>query len=66
MGTSMDGLDICHVHWTQEHPEAPLNMEILHEGEIPFDGKLKRRRTSLLKFLSGLTGLRNRHEYHTQ
>lgn len=45
----MDGLDICHVHWTQEHPEAPLNMEILHEGEVPFDGKLKRRATSLLK-----------------
>ena len=37
----MDGLDIVHIHWTQEHPEAPLRMEMLHEGEVPFDGALK-------------------------
>ena len=37
----MDGLDIVHIHWTQEHPEAPLKMEILHYGEVPFEGQLK-------------------------
>ena len=37
----MDGLDIVHIHWTQAHPEAPLKMEILHYGEVPFEGHLK-------------------------
>ncbi len=37
----MDGLDIVHIHWTQEHPEAPLKMDILHYGEVPFEGGLK-------------------------
>jgi 1,6-anhydro-N-acetylmuramate kinase len=41
-GTSMDGLDIVHMHYTQEHPEAPLKAKLLREGEISFDGKLKR------------------------
>lgn len=62
----MDGLDICHVHWTQEHPEAPLNMEILHEGEVPFDGKLKRRAIFLRKLCVWSDKFRNRHEYHTE
>lgn len=37
----MDGIDIVRVHWTQEHPEAPLKMEILNYGEVEFDGTLK-------------------------
>lgn len=37
----MDGLDIVHIHWTQEHPEAPLKMKLLRYGEVPFDGPLK-------------------------
>jgi len=41
IGTTMDGLDIVHIHWTQEHPEAPLKMDILHYGEVPFEGGLK-------------------------
>jgi hypothetical protein len=41
----MDGLDIVRIHWTQEHPEAPLKMEILNYGEAPFDGPLKGMRS---------------------
>jgi hypothetical protein len=37
----MDGLDIAHMHFTQEHPEAILKMELLHAGEVAFDGALK-------------------------
>jgi hypothetical protein len=37
----MDGLDIVHIHYTQESPDAPLKMKLLHYGEIPFDGPLK-------------------------
>ncbi|KAI9879516.1 MAG: hypothetical protein M1830_008308 [Pleopsidium flavum] len=48
-GTSMDGLDITHIHFTQEHPEAPLHMKLLHEGEIPFDGPLKKRVMHLIQ-----------------
>jgi 1,6-anhydro-N-acetylmuramate kinase len=40
-GTSMDGLDIAHVHYTQDHPSAPLKMKLLHAGEVGFDGALK-------------------------
>lgn len=40
-GTSMDGIDIVRIHWTQEHPEAPLKMEILNHGDVEFDGALK-------------------------
>ncbi|KAJ6114298.1 hypothetical protein N7486_000076 [Penicillium sp. IBT 16267x] len=40
-GTSMDGIDIARIHWTQEHPEAPLKMEILNHGDVEFDGALK-------------------------
>ncbi len=43
----MDGLDITHIHFTQEHPEAPLYMKLLHDGEIPFDGPLKSKATVL-------------------
>lgn len=40
-GTSMDGLDIAHIHYTQESPDAPLKMRLLREGEVPFGGALK-------------------------
>jgi hypothetical protein len=36
-GTSVDGIDCVHVHYTQEHPDAPLKMELLSydEGTLP-------------------------------
>jgi 1,6-anhydro-N-acetylmuramate kinase len=40
-GTSMDGLDIVHVHYTQESPGAALKMRLLRAGEVNFDGALK-------------------------
>jgi levoglucosan kinase len=40
-GTSMDGLDIAHIHYTQESPDAPLKMRLLRAGEVAFDGALK-------------------------
>ena len=48
-GTSMDGLDIVHMHFTQECPTSPLRMQLLHAGEIGFDGKLKKRVMRLIK-----------------
>lgn len=48
-GTSMDGLDIVHMHFTQESPESPLRMQLLHAGEIQFDGDLKTRVMRLIK-----------------
>jgi hypothetical protein len=46
-GTSMDGLDIVHIHYTQESPDAPLKWRLLREGEVSFDGALKSRVSSL-------------------
>jgi 1,6-anhydro-N-acetylmuramate kinase len=40
-GTSMDGLDIAYIHYTQERPDAPLKMKLLRAGEVAFDGSLK-------------------------
>lgn len=40
----MDGLDIVHIHWTQDHPAAQLQMRLLRHGEVPFDGLLKSER----------------------
>lgn len=40
-GTSMDGLDIVHMHYTQESPEAPLKARLLRAGEVKFEGVLK-------------------------
>jgi hypothetical protein len=40
-GTSMDGLDIVHIHYTQESPGATLKLRLLREGEVSFDGALK-------------------------
>jgi 1,6-anhydro-N-acetylmuramate kinase len=45
-GTSMDGIDIVHLHYTQERPDAPLKVQLLHEGEIEFDGELKSKSSS--------------------
>lgn len=42
-GTSMDGFDIAHMHFTQESQENPLRMRLLHAGEVGFDGDLKKR-----------------------
>jgi hypothetical protein len=47
----MDGLDIVHIHWTQAHPETPLKMEILHYGEMPFEGPLKGKHGKILHLL---------------
>lgn len=48
-GTSMDGLDIVHIRFTQERPDSPLHMQLLDAGEIPFDGALKRRVMRIIK-----------------
>ena len=32
-GTSVDGVDCVHVHYTQEHPDAPLKAELLNYDE---------------------------------
>jgi len=32
-GTSVDGIDCVHVHYTQEHPDAPLKAELLNYDE---------------------------------
>lgn len=48
-GTSMDGLDIVHIHFTQARPDSPLRMQLLHAGEIQFDGTLKHRVMRLIK-----------------
>jgi hypothetical protein len=32
-GTSIDGVDCVHVHYTQEHPDSPLKMELLNYAE---------------------------------
>ena len=45
----MDGLDIVHMRFTQQSPESPLKMHLLHAGEIPFDGHLKDRVMRLIK-----------------
>jgi 1,6-anhydro-N-acetylmuramate kinase len=48
-GTSMDGVDIVHVHFTQDSPTAPLNMQLLHYGEYPMPRKVKARVMKLIK-----------------
>lgn len=46
----MDGVDIIHVHFTQAHPEAPLNVQVLHHGEVKMPQPLKREcATALLQ-----------------
>lgn len=48
-GTSMDGIDIVHVHFTQATPADPLHMKLLHHGEIPFPAKLKQKTMRVIK-----------------
>jgi len=48
-GTSMDGLDIAHMHFTQDSLESPLRMRLPHAGEVPFDGELKAKVMRLIK-----------------
>ncbi|KAK4947516.1 hypothetical protein LTR10_013461 [Elasticomyces elasticus] len=48
-GTSMDGLDVTHMHFTQDSPDSPLRMQLLHAGEVAFDGDLKKRVMRLIK-----------------
>jgi 1,6-anhydro-N-acetylmuramate kinase len=46
----MDGIDIVHIHFEQASPEAPLQMTLLHQGEVAFDGALKKRVMKIIKF----------------
>ncbi|GIJ85090.1 hypothetical protein Asppvi_003945 [Aspergillus pseudoviridinutans] len=48
-GTSMDGVDLVHVHFTQDSPRTPLQMQLLHYGEYPMPKKLKARVMKLIK-----------------
>lgn len=48
----MDGLDIVHIHFTQDSPAAPLKMKLLRYGEVPFDGPLKSKSTNGQVYLS--------------
>lgn len=48
-GTSMDGIDIVHVHFTQATPEEPLHMKLLHHGEIEFPATLKQKMMRAIK-----------------
>ncbi|KAI5243406.1 UPF0075 domain protein [Aureobasidium subglaciale] len=48
-GTSMDGIDVVHVHFTQDSPTAPLNMQLLHYGEHEMPRKVKARVMKLIK-----------------
>lgn len=48
-GTSMDGIDLVLVHFTQDSPSAPLNMQLLHYCEQPIPLKLKQRVMRLIK-----------------
>jgi hypothetical protein len=49
----MDGLDVVHIHWTQESPDAVLKLNLLHHGEVPFDGPLKSQ-SILFSFTSSI------------
>lgn len=48
-GTSMDGLDIVHVHFTQKTPADALHMKLLHYGEIEFPTQLKQKTMRVIK-----------------
>lgn len=48
-GTSMDGIDIVHVLFTQTSPAEPLHMKLLHHGEIEFPAKLKQKMMRAIK-----------------
>lgn len=48
-GTSMDGVDMVLVRYTQESPTSPLQMQLLHYDEYAMPPKLKRRVLRLIK-----------------
>lgn len=48
-GTSMDGVDLVLVHFTQESPLAALRMQLLHYSEFPMPRPLKERVLRLIK-----------------
>jgi 1,6-anhydro-N-acetylmuramate kinase len=48
-GTSMDGVDLVRVHFTQASPKAPLNMRLLNYDEFPMPQKVKRSVMRLIK-----------------
>lgn len=48
-GTSMDGVDLVLVHFTQDSPLGPLNMQLLHYSEYSMPQPLKRRVLRLIK-----------------
>jgi hypothetical protein len=48
-GTLLDGVDMVHVHFTQESPNALLNMRLLCYKEYPMPQKAKRRALRLIK-----------------
>lgn len=45
----MDGVDLVHVHFTQDSPTTPLKMQLLHYGEYPMPKMLKARVMRLIK-----------------
>jgi 1,6-anhydro-N-acetylmuramate kinase len=45
----MDGVDLVHVHFTQDSPISPLNMQLLRYGEYPMPPKVKKRVMRLIK-----------------
>ncbi|ERT00364.1 hypothetical protein HMPREF1624_03735 [Sporothrix schenckii ATCC 58251] len=49
MGTSMDGVDLVHVHFLQAGPEAPLQMQLLHYGEYDMPPAVKQRVLRLIR-----------------
>lgn len=48
-GTSMDGVDLVYVHFTQESPESPLNCKLLAYTEYPMPKKIKARVMRVIK-----------------
>ena len=51
VGTSIDGIDIVHLHFSQDDSESPLNMKLLHSGEVESPQTLKC--ASILQYLAG-------------
>lgn len=48
-GTSMDGVDLVYVLFTQESPESPLNCKLLAYTEYPMPKKVKSRVMRVIK-----------------
>ena len=49
MNVHQDGVDMVHVHFTQDHPDAALHMKLLHYDEYAMPGALKQRVLRLIK-----------------